>query len=248
MPCARSSTSAIAGRPGRTPTPATARASCSRSPTPSCGGRPAWSSRRPAATGWEWSSCRPQCPSAGLRSRSSKAAAPTRGCTSSAGGRFPSTPACRASPRARRCRASGSSSSPRWESTATRSNAASTCCAGSSRHAPGSPGWIGSCSTSPASAAELSSTRGCSPPSSWAASTRTCATSRMVSALAIVHARFSTNVLPRWDLAQPARMSAHNGEINTLRGNAAWMSRAAVEVPQRAVRRRHRQGPRRARR
>jgi glutamate synthase (NADPH/NADH) large chain len=45
----------------------------------------------------------------------------------------------------------------------------------------------------------------------------------VVSALAIVHARFSTNVLPRWDLAQPARLCAHNGEINTLRGNAAWM-------------------------
>ncbi len=46
----------------------------------------------------------------------------------------------------------------------------------------------------------------------------------VASALAIVHARFSTNVLPRWDLAHPARMSAHNGEINTLRGNVAWMS------------------------
>ncbi|HEX4756122.1 MAG TPA: glutamate synthase large subunit [Candidatus Dormibacteraeota bacterium] len=45
----------------------------------------------------------------------------------------------------------------------------------------------------------------------------------LASALAIVHARFSTNVLPRWDLAQPARLSAHNGEINTLRGNVAWM-------------------------
>ena len=45
----------------------------------------------------------------------------------------------------------------------------------------------------------------------------------VTSALAIVHARFSTNVLPRWDLAQPARMSAHNGEINTLRGNTGWM-------------------------
>ncbi len=43
------------------------------------------------------------------------------------------------------------------------------------------------------------------------------------SALAVVHARFSTNVLPRWDLAQPFRMSAHNGEINTLRGNVNWM-------------------------
>ncbi len=38
-----------------------------------------------------------------------------------------------------------------------------------------------------------------------------------------MHARFSTNVLPRWDLAQPFRMSAHNGEINTLRGNVNWM-------------------------
>jgi len=47
--------------------------------------------------------------------------------------------------------------------------------------------------------------------------------SRLTSALALVHARFSTNVLPRWDLAQPFRMSAHNGEINTLRGNVNWM-------------------------
>jgi glutamate synthase domain-containing protein 2/glutamate synthase domain-containing protein 1/glutamate synthase domain-containing protein 3 len=46
---------------------------------------------------------------------------------------------------------------------------------------------------------------------------------RMTSTMALVHARFSTNVLPRWDLAQPFRMSAHNGEINTLRGNVNWM-------------------------
>src|SRR5580704_3379359 len=46
---------------------------------------------------------------------------------------------------------------------------------------------------------------------------------RVTSMLAMVHARFSTNVLPRWDLAQPFRMSAHNGEINTLRGNVNWM-------------------------
>ncbi|HZB97278.1 MAG TPA: glutamate synthase large subunit, partial [Candidatus Sulfotelmatobacter sp.] len=45
----------------------------------------------------------------------------------------------------------------------------------------------------------------------------------IVSALALVHARFSTNVLPRWDVAQPFRMMAHNGEINTLAGNANWM-------------------------
>jgi glutamate synthase (NADPH/NADH) large chain len=45
----------------------------------------------------------------------------------------------------------------------------------------------------------------------------------VVSGFCLVHARFSTNVLPRWDLAQPLRMIAHNGEINTLRGNANWM-------------------------
>jgi glutamate synthase (NADPH/NADH) large chain len=45
----------------------------------------------------------------------------------------------------------------------------------------------------------------------------------VVSALALVHSRFSTNVLPRWSLAQPFRFIAHNGEINTLRGNANWM-------------------------
>jgi glutamate synthase domain-containing protein 2/glutamate synthase domain-containing protein 1/glutamate synthase domain-containing protein 3 len=45
----------------------------------------------------------------------------------------------------------------------------------------------------------------------------------LVSAMALVHARFSTNVLPRWDLAQPLRYCAHNGEINTLRGNVGWM-------------------------
>ncbi|HKO92696.1 MAG TPA: glutamate synthase large subunit [Polyangiaceae bacterium] len=45
----------------------------------------------------------------------------------------------------------------------------------------------------------------------------------MVSALAMVHQRFSTNTFPTWELAQPFRMLAHNGEINTLRGNTAWM-------------------------
>ncbi len=45
----------------------------------------------------------------------------------------------------------------------------------------------------------------------------------IVSALAMVHQRFSTNTFPTWELAQPFRMLAHNGEINTLRGNTAWM-------------------------
>jgi len=47
---------------------------------------------------------------------------------------------------------------------------------------------------------------------------------RLETAIAIVHSRFSTNVLPRWDLAQPFRYIAHNGEINTVRGNRNWMT------------------------
>jgi len=47
--------------------------------------------------------------------------------------------------------------------------------------------------------------------------------SDMVSALAMVHSRYSTNTFPTWSLAQPFRMIAHNGEINTLRGNVNWM-------------------------
>ena len=47
---------------------------------------------------------------------------------------------------------------------------------------------------------------------------------RLTSAIAVVHSRFSTNVLPRWDLAQPFRYIAHNGEINTVRGNRNWMT------------------------
>jgi glutamate synthase domain-containing protein 1 len=46
---------------------------------------------------------------------------------------------------------------------------------------------------------------------------------RFTSALALVHSRFSTNTFPSWELAHPYRMVAHNGEINTLRGNVNWM-------------------------
>jgi glutamate synthase (NADPH) large chain len=43
------------------------------------------------------------------------------------------------------------------------------------------------------------------------------------SAIALVHSRFSTNTFPTWDLAQPFRYLAHNGEINTIKGNRLWM-------------------------
>nr|WP_232345604.1 MULTISPECIES: glutamate synthase large subunit [Bifidobacterium] len=46
----------------------------------------------------------------------------------------------------------------------------------------------------------------------------------MKARLAIVHSRFSTNTFPSWPLAQPFRMIAHNGEINTIQGNRNWMS------------------------
>jgi glutamate synthase (NADPH/NADH) large chain len=53
------------------------------------------------------------------------------------------------------------------------------------------------------------------------------------SALALVHQRFSTNTFPTWSLAHPYRMIAHNGEINTLRGNLNWMAarQASVSSP-----------------
>jgi glutamate synthase (NADPH/NADH) large chain len=47
---------------------------------------------------------------------------------------------------------------------------------------------------------------------------------RMTSAMALVHQRFSTNTFPSWELAHPFRMIAHNGEINTVRGNVNWMN------------------------
>ena len=56
---------------------------------------------------------------------------------------------------------------------------------------------------------------------------------RMVSSMALVHQRFSTNTFPSWKLAHPYRMVAHNGEINTLRGNVNWMAarQASVSSP-----------------
>ena len=45
-----------------------------------------------------------------------------------------------------------------------------------------------------------------------------------VSAMALVHQRFSTNTFPTWSLSQPFRMICHNGEINTVRGNVNWMA------------------------
>nr|WP_307437798.1 glutamate synthase large subunit [Labrys monachus] len=53
---------------------------------------------------------------------------------------------------------------------------------------------------------------------------------RFQSAMALVHQRFSTNTFPSWTLAHPYRMVAHNGEINTLRGNVNWMAARQASV------------------
>src|SRR4029450_1580957 len=48
-------------------------------------------------------------------------------------------------------------------------------------------------------------------------------------AIAIFHQRYSTNTFPTWELAQPFRMLSHNGEINTVSGNATWMRAREAE-------------------
>jgi glutamate synthase (NADPH/NADH) large chain len=45
---------------------------------------------------------------------------------------------------------------------------------------------------------------------------------RLTTAICVFHQRFSTNTMPRWPLAQPFRLLAHNGEINTIEGNRNW--------------------------
>ena len=78
-----------------------------------------------------------------------------------------------------------------------------------------------------------SSIRACSCRSSWANTIATCTIRCSKSALVLVHQRFSTNTFPSWKLAHPYRMIAHNGEINTLRGNVNWMAarQASVSSP-----------------
>ena len=83
------------------------------------------------------------------------------------------------------------------------------------------------------SPAAPSSTRACSSPTSSATYYPDLHDPDFESALALVHQRFSTNTFPAWSLAHPYRMIAHNGEINTLRGNVNWMAarQASVSSP-----------------
>ncbi len=74
-----------------------------------------------------------------------------------------------------------------------------------------------------ASRPRASSTRGCSPPHQVRQYFPDLSEPDFESALAVIHSRFSTNTFPSWDRAHPYRYLAHNGEINTLRGNRNWM-------------------------
>ena len=69
-----------------------------------------------------------------------------------------------------------------------------------------------------------SPTRACSPPAQLEPFFADLSDPRYASEIALVHSRFSTNTFPSWPLAQPFRMIAHNGEINTVRGNRNWMA------------------------
>ncbi len=60
----------------------------------------------------------------------------------------------------------------------------------------------------------------------------------VMSALCLVHQRFSTNTFPTWQLAHPFRYVAHNGEINTVKGNVNWMHARQAILESRALRRR----------
>ena len=77
-------------------------------------------------------------------------------------------------------------------------------------------------STSPVCPSARSSTKGCLP-HQMGAYYQDLTDASMVSALALVHSRFSTNTFPTWPLAHPYRHICHNGEINTLKGNVNWM-------------------------
>ena len=124
--------------------------------------------------------------------------------------------------------------------TRTISSAGSSSCARSSPTASMGSAARGSPSIIPSRCRRArSSTRACCSPASSAHYFRDLQDPRFETALALVHQRFSTNTFPSWPLAHPYRMVAHNGEINTLRGNRELDGGAPGIGRLAAVRRRH---------
>ena len=108
--------------------------------------------------------------------------------------------------------------------TSSPSSASSTSSASAPRTRSAPRPWRArSSSTSRASRAARSSTRACCSPTQLDQYFPDLPDPSIETALALVHSRFSTNTFPTWDRAHPFRFIAHNGEINTLRGNINWM-------------------------
>ena len=224
----------------RSRTRATAPASCSSCPTSSCAASSTPSCRSRAPTASASASSRASRSAARSSSSCSRPPSPTRASASSPGATCRSTRTTSASPPTSTRRTSSSSSSPRPTSWRTDQDAferklyvirrVAEIAAGPELVIPS------------LLAAARSSTRACSPARSCSATTPTSQDPRTKSALALVHSRFSTNTFPSWELAHPYRMIAHNGEINTLRGNINWMRARESQLASRAVRRRPAQG------
>ena len=163
-----------------------------------------WSPRRSATKASSWS--------AGARSRSGRRRC-RRACASdtrTSSRSSPSHPRWPATSWSAPCSWPAGPSAGRWP--ASRSSAASTT------------------STSARSRRGPSSTRAWSPRRCCPSSIRTLQDPAFVSPFAVLHRRFSTNTAPKWSLAQPMRLLAHNGEINTLLGNLAWMRAREPEL------------------
>ena len=209
------------GAAGADPTPATAPGSCSSCPTSSCAASSARSCRRPAPTASACASCR------GTRSAAPSSSSCSRTPSSAEGQRvvgwrdvpvdkdYVGITANLYAPYIKQLVVAASDELATDQDAFERKlyviRRVAEIAAG-----PGARDPV-------ASAAARSSTRACSRARSCCGYYPDLQDPRTKSALALVHSRFSTNTFPSWELAHPYRMIAHNGEINTLRGNVNWM-------------------------
>ncbi len=217
--CATSSTGAPSAP---TRAPATGPASSRRSRTPSCAPSPASSSRKPAGTRSDSHSSRPST-GTGRRSRPGSRGSPSRSSSrSSAGARSRRSRGPSASSLGTPCRTSSSSSSRRPAPTGRAEPSAGLELERQAyrlrkRAERELEVYFPSLSCRTLVYKGMVTTLQLEPfyPD--------LSDERFVSKLALVHSRYSTNTFPSWPLAQPFRMLAHNGEINTVQGNRNWM-------------------------
>ena len=236
----RSSTWTIAARRAPTPTRATAPDCSSAFPMRSCARRSTSSSRPRGPTASRSSSSPPRRAGAPSWSAPGRRRSTARTSAHWAGATSRSTRSTAAARRAPRCRGSASCSSApgRADRGPGRLRAQAVRDPPDRRSAHGGPDLVDARRARRAP----SSTRACSRAPAARASIPTSPTRAARRAVALVHSRFSTNTFPSWELAHPYRMIAHNGEINTLRGNRNWMRARESQLASRAVRRRPAEG------